>query len=96
MFVILYSPINAMSGSQYVFAVDYGTATPGVINLTTIVESQVNCNLKIRSLAEDASQCWAFLAYVLKIIFFLDMIFSVLRNSGTRRFAVTPSAALDT
>jgi len=45
-----------MCGSQYVFAVDYGTATNVFKNFTTIVGSPVNCNLKILSLAQDAFQ----------------------------------------
>jgi len=57
MFVKIYSPVNAMSGSQYVFAVDYGTTTNVFKNLTTNVGSPVSCNLKILSLAQDVFQC---------------------------------------
>jgi hypothetical protein len=37
-----------MSGSQYVFAVDYGAATP-VVRPISKVEFPLNCNLGIRS-----------------------------------------------
>ena len=65
MYVILYSLINAMTCSQYVFAVDYGTATP--VSWVTYM----NWNLKIRRLDQQCYEFWAFRSRVLVCNFLL-------------------------
>jgi hypothetical protein len=69
-FANLYSPINALCGSQHVVLVDNCAATP-VAWQTSISCFQVNCNLKIHRLAQEVARLCGFSTSVFGISFLL-------------------------